>query len=190
MVWECLLRKIVVIFSGRQDVNNTEHVAIINLLQGWEMLSDNDMCSFPGSQESWHGDICQHAAHSDPSLHWLLFVHQRRVKWKMFDSFLSVARAFPLLQLSLSWVQNVSRQRVMAVTIWSDTPPPMMGWPGSGPHNTWWTHRDNYPDANTFFTLWHLQSSPDFLHQLSYIPCNVCYKIREKEMWPRWGQIK
>ena len=62
--------------------------------------------------------------------------------------------------------------------------PPMMGWPGSGPHNTWWAHRDNYPAANTFFTLWHLQSSPDFLHQLSYIPCNVCYKIREKEMWP------
>ena len=124
MVWECLLRKIVVIFSGRQDVNNTEHVAIINLLQGWEMLSDNDMCSFPGSQESWHGDICQHAAHSDPSLHWLLFVHQRRVKWKMFDSFLSVACAFPLLQLSLFWAQNVSGQRVMAVTIWSDTPLP------------------------------------------------------------------
>ena len=92
MVWECLLRKICVIFSGRQDVNNTEHVAIINLLQGWEMLSDNDMCSFPGSQESWHGDICQPAAHSDHSLHWLLFAHQRRVKWKMFDSFLSVAR--------------------------------------------------------------------------------------------------
>ena len=189
MVWECLLRKICVIFSGRQDVNNTEHVAIINLLQGWEMLSDNDMCSFPGSQESWHGDICQHAAHSDHSLHWLLFVHQRRVKWKMFDSFLSVARVIlPSNSLSLlSWGQSLI-ECVQTESDGSDHlewhSPPMMGWPGSGPHNTWWAHRDNYPAANTFFTLWHLQSSPDFLHQLSYIPCNVCYKIREKEMWP------
>ena len=125
MVWECLLRKIVVIFSGRQDVNHSEHVAIINRLLGWEMLSDNDMCSFPGSQESSHGDICQHAAQTYSDLS-LLFVSQNPEEWNrnnflllwVFECFL------PLNSLSGHWC-NVSsvRQRVMTLTIWSDTPP-------------------------------------------------------------------
>ena len=38
--------------------------------------------------------------------------------------------------------------------------------------------------ANTFFTLWHLQSSSDFCSQLSYIACKVCYELREKKMRP------
>ena len=58
------------LFSLADRMLTTHHVAIINLLQGWEMLSDNDMCSFPGSQESWHGDICQHAAQT--LIGWLL----------------------------------------------------------------------------------------------------------------------
>ena len=96
----------------------------------------------------------------------------------------------PTLSLSWALIECIQTESDGCDHLEWHSPPPMMGWPGPGPHNTWWAHRDNYPDANTFFTLWHLQSSPDFLHQLSYIPCNVCYKIREKEMWLWWGQIK
>ena len=38
--------------------------------------------------------------------------------------------------------------------------------------------------ANTFFTLWHLQSSSDSCSQLSYIACKLCYELREKKMRP------
>ena len=38
--------------------------------------------------------------------------------------------------------------------------------------------------ANTFFTLWHLQSSSDFCSQLPYIACKLCYELREKKMRP------
>ena len=151
MVWECLLRKIVVIFSDRQDVNNTEHVAIINLLQGWEMLSDNDMCSFPGSQESWHGDICQHTAHSDPSLHCIGCYLSIREEWneKCLIRFWVLLVLF-LSSNSLSLLSSDRMCRDREWWLWPSgvTLPPMMGWPGSGPHNTWWTHRDNKLDSH------------------------------------------
>ena len=72
----------------------------------------------------------------------------------------------------------------MTLAIWSDTPPS----PHDGltrPQATSHVMTTSWQSpANTFFTLWHLQSSSDFCSQLSYIACKVCYELREKKMRP------
>ena len=190
MVWECLLRKIVVIFSGRQDVNHSQHVAIINLLLGWEMLSDNDMCSFPGSQESSHGDICQHAVQTYSDLTCSYLSVRDQEEWNDNNFLLWVFECFlPLNSLSpaIDVMCPVSDREWWLWPSGMTLPLPMMGWPRHRPNNTWWAHRDNnYPPT-------HCSHSDTCNHLISWIishtslVTSVISSVRKR--CGRWGQI-
>ena len=181
-------------FLYRRDVNDAHHVAIINLLQGWEMLSDNDMCSFPGSQESWHGDICQHGAQTFIGLTSEMIITFYSCVISVLCRVLLVF-SIPSTLSSLTLLSSALASHHLIECVPRQTESDDSGhleWHSPSPHDgltrpqatshvmtTSWQS-----PANTFFTLWHLQSSSDFCSQLSYIACKVCYELREKKMRP------